>query len=105
MFRDDGRPNEHRSFRPNQNPSGRGGDKFPQRLHGHSRRVGKWAEIDDEKAAISALVFETQTPGFEVIRTEDKMGHRGSSTAAIAHDGSCCSRLYLLWPRGRSSHA
>ncbi|WFP65564.1 MULTISPECIES: acyl-CoA dehydrogenase family protein [unclassified Mesorhizobium] len=45
---------------------------------------GKWSEIDDARAAISVLVFEKGTPGFEVVRLEDKMGHRGSSTAAIA---------------------
>jgi alkylation response protein AidB-like acyl-CoA dehydrogenase len=32
------------------------------------------------------LVFEKGTPGFEVLRLEDKMGHRASSTAAAALD-------------------
>ncbi|WP_192179091.1 acyl-CoA dehydrogenase family protein [Mesorhizobium amorphae] len=45
---------------------------------------GKWSDIDDPRKSISTLVFEKDTPGFEVIRLEDKMGHRASSTAAIA---------------------
>ena len=40
---------------------------------------GKWSEIDDAKAAISALVLEKGTPGFSVGRAEDKMGLRASS--------------------------
>ena len=61
---------------------------------------GKWSEIGDAKAAISALLFETKTPGFEVIRTEDKMGHRGSSTAAIAFDRCRVPRANLLGKPG-----
>ena len=48
---------------------------------------GKWDGIDDPKAAISCLVMERNSPGFELIRLEDKMGHRAASTAAIAFDG------------------
>src|SRR5437879_3698862 len=61
---------------------------------------GKWSEIRDDKAAISALVFEQGTPGFEVIRTEDKMGHRGSSTAAIAFNRCRVPRGNLLGKPG-----
>jgi acyl-CoA dehydrogenase len=61
---------------------------------------GKWSEIGDDKAAISALLFETNTPGFEVIRTEDKMGHRGSSTAAIAFNQCRVPRANLLGKPG-----
>jgi acyl-CoA dehydrogenase len=57
---------------------------------------GKWSEIGDAKGAISALLFETKTPGFQVVRTEDKMGHRGSSTAAIAFDRCRVPRANLL---------
>src|SRR6186997_902559 len=35
---------------------------------------GKWSEIDDAKAAISALVLELGTPGFSTGTAEDKMG-------------------------------
>ncbi len=45
---------------------------------------GKWSEIEDPRAAISALIFEKGTSGFEVVRTETKMGHRASSTAALS---------------------
>lgn len=48
---------------------------------------GKYAGIDDPKKAISVLVLEKGTPGFEVLRLEEKMGHRGSSTAALRFDG------------------
>jgi alkylation response protein AidB-like acyl-CoA dehydrogenase len=57
---------------------------------------GKWSEIDDAKGAISALVFEKGTPGFSVARIEEKMGHRGSSTAAINFDGCRVPRANLL---------
>lgn len=57
---------------------------------------GKWSEIDDAKGAISALIFEKGTPGFEVVRLEDKMGHRASSTASIAFNGCRVPRANLL---------
>jgi alkylation response protein AidB-like acyl-CoA dehydrogenase len=57
---------------------------------------GKWSEIDDPKKAISVLVFEKNTPGFEVVRLEDKMGHRAASTAAIAFNGCRVPRANLI---------
>ena len=57
---------------------------------------GKWSEIDDPKQAISALIFEKGTPGFEVIRLEEKMGHRASPTAAIAFNNARVKRANLL---------
>ena len=57
---------------------------------------GKWSEIDDPKNAISALIFEKGTPGFEVIRLEEKMGHRASPTAAIAFNNARVKRANLL---------
>ena len=57
---------------------------------------GKWADISDPKGAISVLVLEKGTPGFQVIRTEDKMGTRGSSTAALAFDGCMVPRANLI---------
>lgn len=44
---------------------------------------GKWTEIKDSKKSLSVLVYEKGTPGFEVLRHEDKMGHRASSTVAL----------------------
>lgn len=45
---------------------------------------GKWSGIESPKQAISCLILDRGTPGFKVDRLEDKMGHRGSSTAAIS---------------------
>ena len=61
---------------------------------------GKWSEIDDPKAAISAVVLEKGTPGFEVLRVEDKMGHRASSTAALSFDGCRIPRANLMGEPG-----
>jgi acyl-CoA dehydrogenase len=57
---------------------------------------GKWSEADDDRKAISCLVLEKNTPGLSVLRTEDKMGHRASSTAAIAFDKCRVPRANLL---------
>jgi acyl-CoA dehydrogenase len=57
---------------------------------------GKWSETDDDRKAISCLVVEKNTPGLAVLRTEDKMGHRASSTAAIAFDKCRVPRANLL---------
>ncbi|MCG6873535.1 MAG: acyl-CoA dehydrogenase family protein [Betaproteobacteria bacterium] len=61
---------------------------------------GKWSGIDDDRKAISALIFEKGTPGFTVLRTEDKMGIRASSTAALAFDGCRVPRANLLGKPG-----
>ncbi len=57
---------------------------------------GKWSGITDDRKAISALIFEKGTPGFSVLRTEDKMGVRASSTAALAFEGCRVPRANLL---------
>lgn len=57
---------------------------------------GKWAGISDAKASISVLILEKGTPGLTVVRTEDKMGTRGSSTASLAFDGCRVPRANLL---------
>ncbi|MEO7405236.1 MAG: acyl-CoA dehydrogenase family protein [Burkholderiales bacterium] len=57
---------------------------------------GKWSEIDDPKGAISALILERDTPGFKILRNEDKMGHRASSTATLAFDACRVPRANLL---------
>ena len=77
-----------------------------QDLHHQRRRrrpdpaFGKWSEIDDEREAISALILEKGTPGLSVVRTEDKMGHRASSTATLAFDGCRVPRANLLGAPG-----
>jgi len=57
---------------------------------------GKWEGIAEPKAAISALILEKGTPGFEVVRLEDKLGHRASSTAQIAFTDCLVPRANLL---------
>ena len=57
---------------------------------------GKWSEIADSKDAISVLVLEKGTPGLKVVREEDKMGLRASSTAALAFDNCRVPRANLL---------
>ena len=57
---------------------------------------GKWSEASDERKAVSCLVIEKGTPGLSVLRTEDKMGHRASSTAALAFEGCRVPRANLL---------
>ncbi|MCB1742321.1 MAG: acyl-CoA dehydrogenase family protein [Gammaproteobacteria bacterium] len=61
---------------------------------------GKWSEIDDSKRAISVLVLEKGTPGFEVAGVERKMGHRASSTAALRFEGCRVPRENLLGEPG-----
>ena len=62
---------------------------------------GKWSEIADDKQAITALVFEKGTQGFEVLRTERKMGLRASSTAAIAFNDCRVPRANILGAPGQ----
>ena len=57
---------------------------------------GKWSEISDSKGSISVLVLEKGTPGLKVVREEDKMGLRASSTAALAFDNCRVPRANLI---------
>jgi alkylation response protein AidB-like acyl-CoA dehydrogenase len=57
---------------------------------------GKFTEIEDPRKAISVLVLEKGTPGFEVGRLEDKMGHRGSSTATLIFNECRVPRANLI---------
>jgi alkylation response protein AidB-like acyl-CoA dehydrogenase len=63
---------------------------------------GKWSELGASSSdkngrnAISALYIEKGTPGLAVLRTEDKMGHRAASTAALAFDECRVPRGNLL---------
>jgi len=61
---------------------------------------GKYSEIDDPRKAISVLVFEKGTPGFEVLRLEEKMGHRGSSTASLSFNDCRVPRANLICEPG-----
>lgn len=57
---------------------------------------GKWSQTADPKAAISCLVIEKGTLGLSVTGLEDKMGHRASSTAALAFDECRVPQANLL---------
>jgi acyl-CoA dehydrogenase len=61
---------------------------------------GKWSEIEDSRKAISVLVFEKGAPGMSVVREEDKMGLRASSTATLAFDSCRVPRANLLGAPG-----
>jgi alkylation response protein AidB-like acyl-CoA dehydrogenase len=61
---------------------------------------GKWSEIEDPRKSISALVFEKGTPGFEVDRLEEKMGHCASSTASIVFNQCRVPRSNLIGKPG-----
>ena len=61
---------------------------------------GKWSEIDDPKRAISVLVLEKGAAGFNVERLEDKMGHRGSSTATLSFTECRAPRKNLIGAPG-----
>jgi alkylation response protein AidB-like acyl-CoA dehydrogenase len=61
---------------------------------------GKWEGIADPKAAISVLIMERDTPGFELLRLEEKMGHRAASTAAIAFNDMRLPRANLIGEPG-----
>jgi alkylation response protein AidB-like acyl-CoA dehydrogenase len=57
---------------------------------------GKWDGIANAKDSISVLVLEKGTPGLSVVRLEDKMGTRASSTATLAFDNCRVPRANLL---------
>jgi len=57
---------------------------------------GKWTEIGDDKKSLSVAILPGKTPGLSVLRKEDKLGHRASSTAALAFDGCRVPRANLL---------
>lgn len=57
---------------------------------------GKWEGIAGAKESISVLVLEKGTPGLSVVRLEDKMGTRASSTATLAFDNCRVPRDNLI---------
>jgi len=61
---------------------------------------GKWSDIADSRNSISVLMLEKGTPGVKVVREEDKMGLRASSTATLAFDGCRVPRANLLGEPG-----
>ena len=61
---------------------------------------GKWAGVEDPRRAISVLILEKDTPGLKVLRLEDKLGTRASSTAAIEFDACEVPRANLIGKPG-----
>ena len=61
---------------------------------------GKWEGIAGAKESISVLVLEKGTPGLSVVRLEDKMGTRASSTATLAFDNCRVPRSNLIGEPG-----
>lgn len=61
---------------------------------------GKWSQIDDPKEAISVLILEKGTAGFEVISKERKMGHKASSTCSLSFDSARVPRKNLIGQPG-----
>jgi alkylation response protein AidB-like acyl-CoA dehydrogenase len=59
------------------------------------------SSVEDPRRAISVLVLEKGMPGLRVVRTEEKMGHRASSTAALAFEGCRVPRANLLGAPGQ----
>ena len=62
---------------------------------------GKWSDIPDGRGAITALYLEKDTPGFSILRKEEKLGHRASSTAALAFDQCRLPRANVLGEPGQ----
>ena len=66
---------------------------------------GKWSEIaagdKNGRGAITALILEKDTRGLTVLRKEDKLGHRASSTATLAFDNCRVPRANLLGEPGQ----
>jgi alkylation response protein AidB-like acyl-CoA dehydrogenase len=55
---------------------------------------------DDGAAEISAFIFPADTPGFRVVRIEDKLGLHASATGELAFDHCRIPADYLLGERG-----
>lgn len=66
----------------------------------HLLVFGKWSEIDDPKGAITALVVDKDTPGLNVLRKEDKMGHRAAPTVALSFEEMRVPRENLIGEPG-----
>ena len=61
---------------------------------------GKWAPLGDGRDAISLVYVPGDTPGLTVDRLEDKMGHRGSATAALIFDNCIVPQSHMIGDPG-----
>ena len=66
----------------------------------HLLVFGKWSEIDDPKKAITAFVVDKATPGLEVLRKEEKMGHRAAPTVALSFEDMKIPRENIIGEPG-----
>ncbi|MFX4222242.1 MAG: acyl-CoA dehydrogenase family protein [Thalassobaculum sp.] len=66
----------------------------------HLLVFGKWSEIDDPKKSITALVVDKATPGLEVLRKEEKMGHRAAPTVALSFEDMNIPRENIIGEPG-----
>jgi alkylation response protein AidB-like acyl-CoA dehydrogenase len=57
---------------------------------------GKWSEIEDSPKAVTAVLLEKGTAGFETLRLEKKMGTHASSTAALSFTDCRIPKANLL---------
>ncbi|MFC7706251.1 acyl-CoA dehydrogenase family protein [Plastorhodobacter daqingensis] len=61
---------------------------------------GKWTDLGDSAKAVSALLLEKGTPGFDIVRLERKMGTNASPTAEIAFSDCRVPRANLIGEPG-----
>jgi acyl-CoA dehydrogenase len=62
---------------------------------------GKWAGASDGRDAMTAVIVEKGTPGIRVVRKEDKMGYRASSTVELAFQDCQVPRANVLGAPGQ----
>jgi len=62
---------------------------------------GKWSQIEGARESITALLLETDVAGFEVVRAEDKLGTRASSTVTLAFNSCRVPRANLVGAPGQ----
>jgi alkylation response protein AidB-like acyl-CoA dehydrogenase len=67
----------------------------------HAGVLVVWAVTDPSTRALSAFLVPGNAPGLSVIRHEDKMGLRGSSTVQLALDGVRVGKDALLHTLGK----
>ncbi len=69
-------------------------------VSGHLALVVARAPGSRGKDGISTFLVPTESPGYRVVRIEDKLGHRNCDTAQIALDGVVVDTEHRLGPEG-----
>jgi alkylation response protein AidB-like acyl-CoA dehydrogenase len=62
---------------------------------------GKWTELGEGKAALTAIVLEKSTPAINMERREKTFGHRASQTAVLTFNGCRVPRANILLGPGQ----